>query len=298
MTKSKSKIARPLSPPELKLLKFLWRWKVAPYTVIHRLFFSDLSTWRSYKKLRILLAEGYLKEELPSIVVPTPLFSLTQKGYEVFRREHENLEQKRFKPQSVPHDYLASSFQLGEFVLESPVGVEFFTETELSSLDVSQFPAWVPPAKDHIPDGLTLIKGRDKSRIFAIEVEITLKPIARYDKMNLYFHLNKEVDQVLWLCGSGAVARTIFSKFSSSRMPYLDPHSFILIDDFRQSGWSSKVILGSQKGKTVSEIYQANLWQSHGKTSAKTRQENLIEILFPKSKSPQKHSQIQDSACA
>ncbi len=292
MKKMILKKSRWLSPQELRLLKFLWRWKLAPHTVLHRLFFPEQSPWRVYKKLRRLLREGYIKEELPSLVVPTALFSLTQKGFDLFKRELENLEQKRFRPQSVPHDYLATSFQLGEFILESKAGVEFFTETELSAHDISQFPDWVPPKKDHIPDGLTMIQGQNKRRIFAIEVEVTLKPIVRYDKMNLYFHLSKEVDQVFWLCGSQAVAKTIFCKFESSRMPYLDPHSFLLISDFRTLGWQARVMMGAEKGKTVQEIYAANLWQTPGKKPAKSGSTKLSEILFPISKSPQKHVDI------
>ncbi len=274
----------------------MWRWKVLSFSLARYLVFNDISWWNFYKKTRRLIREGYLIERTGD-GLEFDVLQLTKKGFDFIKYDLGELKEMRFNAQSVVHDYWASAFQMGEFIRDGSGGVDFFTEQEVQCTDESLFPSWMPKSKEHIPDGLTSIKSGGRERSFAIEVELNLKPPIRYDKAAYYFDAeSSKIDVVFWLCGSVAIAQAIFKRLKNANLRRLDVHHFCLTDDFKNLGWEMTARSGLYKGKTLSEIYLVNGYQTLGKTLVKGWLNGTREIFFPERKIPMNQRSFRPSS--
>jgi hypothetical protein len=214
-------------------------------------------------------------------------FQLSKKGFEVLRYDMGELRENRFAAQSVAHDFIATAFHLGDFVLGVPENVRFFSEQEIQCTDDSLLPAWVPKFRDHIPDGLTRVKAGQGDSVFGLEVELNLKPMLKYDKAAYYFDSSlSKVDVVFWLCGAVWIAKEISQRLQGLKLRNREIHHFIAMEDFKEKGWQAVARSGAYRGKTVQEIYNARGVQWPGNTSAIAGQSSCHEIFFPKKKSP------------
>ena len=182
MTKKKTLRLRVLSKVEVDTLKFIWKWKLANTLTLKYAVAPAKSFWKFYQMLRRLLTEGYLKEVGES-EINIPLWTLSKKGFTYINGGNEALREARFQPQSVSHDYWGSAFHLGDFVFGVPANVEILSEQELNAKNSENLPSWVPTERQHIPDGLTMIKVDGKKVVLAFETELSAKTLTRYEDM-------------------------------------------------------------------------------------------------------------------
>lgn len=250
--------------------------------------FADIGPWQVYRLIFRLLSEGYISEH--SVVgTPVSVLQLTKKGFLEVVYDLGSLKEKRFNPQSITHDYWATAFQLSPFMERSTTGVSFICEQELQALEAASLPEWIPDSRDHVPDGFTCIKNGENESHIAIEVELNLKPLLRYDKAAYYFNaLESPIDMVFWLCGNISLAEAIFDRLAKANLrdPYV--HHFFLTEDFRSLGWQAPARSGHFRNKSIHEILIAKGWQCPSSKIAKQWQGEISEIFFPKAKSPLK----------
>ena len=277
---------RKIPRPEALLLKAIWKWKVLSYTAAKKICFDDISHKRYYKKIRRLISEGYIIERDGSDL-DFSVLQLSKKGFEYLKYDLGFLKENRFAAQSVAHDYWGTAFQLGEFAINPRPDVEFFTEQELQCSDDSLLPDWVPKSRDHFPDGFTRIKNEKFDSVFAIEVDLNLKPLIRYQKSGYYYDgLDSRTDVVFWLCDGFRLMERIFECLNSAKLRRFETHHFVLLDDFKKLGWQAPVRSGREKNKTVREIYMARTGEDPGQERVRPGDGTIQEIYLSKKKSP------------
>lgn len=257
------------------------------YPLAKIIAFEKNSYGNFYSKVRRLLREGYIVER-GGIELKCPVIQLAKKGYEYIQFDLGELREKRFVAQSVTHDYWATVFQIGEFILGLPDNVKFFTEQEIQCTDDTLLPEWVPKSRSHIPDGLTLVTDGENRAVFAIEIDLNLKPLLRYDKAGYYFDAGlSKVDVVLWLCATKWIASEIESRLSGLKLRNPGIHQFLQTADYAKLGWDAAVESGSLKGRTIREIYLSKGYKTPLETPSNTYRTVMPKIFFPNGKSPQ-----------
>ena len=285
MTKRKSSTFRRLTESETATLEFVWRWKAANTATLLTAVASKRGAWAYYRCLLRLEREGYLTEA-SAARLPLIAWVLTKKGFDYWASGNESLAQKRYLPQSLAHDYYASAFHLGDFVSGMPRDVTFVTEQEIQCAHETQLPTWLPACRMHIPDGYTRMHDGSSARLFAIEVELNLKPSHRYDAMASYLDRHLEIDDVLWLCASGTIAERIRQRIMGVRPRRPEINNFVLLEDFKNRGWQAQVVHGRHKDLTVSEAILQKSIQNPLNATANTPQIQLNQIFFSAAKSP------------
>ena len=215
------------------------------------------------------------------------VLQLTKKGFDYLKYDLGELREMRYAAQSVAHDYWATAFQLGEFIDGPCENVEFLTEQELLCTDDSLLPRWQPKSRDHIPDGMTCIRSGANESVIAIEVELNLKPLSRYDKIGYYFDgaLSK-VDVVFWVCANTRIAQAISNRLFQLKLRNFGIHHFLLTSDFRQKGWDAACLSGEHNCQSIKEVYSAKGHQNPEKMPENSRKKEMRQILFPTVKSP------------
>lgn len=277
---------RKIPKAEVQLLKAIWKWKVLSYLSAKKLCFDQLSHWSFYEKLRRLIAEGYIIErDGPNL--DFSVLQLSKKGFEYLKHDLGFLKENRFAAQSVSHDYWATAFQIGEFAIFPSPDAEFFTEQELQCTEDSLLPEWVPRSREHFPDGFTRIKNEQFDSVFAIEVDLNLKPPLRYVKSGYYYDgLDSKTDVVFWLCDGKNLMERIVECLNSAKLRRVEIHHFVLLEDFKKLGWQAPVRSGREQNKTIHDIYLQRGPQGLPKEPPRAIQVELQEIFLSKKKSP------------
>lgn len=294
----KKVLVRRLTPIDAKIFEFLWRWKLATPILLYEVLGKDKITFRNFwKKLRRLFHEGYLQIESGLNDQDLVLYRLTKKGFTQVLKNTDYMPVKRFLPQSVYHDYLATSFQMLGFFKNSNQQVHFFSEQEAIINEVGHYPKWVPGRKEHIPDGYTMIQNKNERTLIALEVEISQKSQPRYLKVLSFFGGAKsEYDFVFWLVKTKTLADSILASRTGPDYMDLSKHQFFLLEDFIIHGWNTKCFLGTTKGKSLLEIYQVLLGKESGSPAGHclvtSRSPRLEEIYFSKLISPKGYNKL------
>ena len=216
----------------------------------------------------------------------TPL-QLGKKGFEFLKTVLGELRENRYAAQSVTHDYWAMAFQVGEFLHVESSNVDFFTEQEIQCKDDSLFPDWVFRSREHIPDGMTLIKNGKERSVIAIEVDLTIKPLLRYDKAMYYFDAyDSKTDIVFWLVDGVNVMNGIYDRLVAGKIRKFDIHHFVLLSDFKKLGWNAIARTGQFTQKSVHDIYVAKGWQTPPTGLSNEWQTQFQELFISSRKSP------------
>lgn len=294
MKKSKKKLKEPkrLTDQALKVLSFVWKWKVVSFPAIKRATLSKKSFWTCYRVVRNLVDNGLLAVVNAGSKSEPHLFQLTKEGFKLVNdRLKYELSENRFQAQSVVHDSINSAFHLGEFISGVPENVQLLSEQELQCLDPGLYPDGIPKSKEHIPDGFTIVtKESEPNAILAIEVEIKAKPLIRYDKVGLYYDMSPDVMAVLWLVGSPKTFSDISHRFLAIKVRRMMIHNFVYLDHFKSKGWQAEVVFGSYKGMSIKDIMSAIGVQLPCNLLATHLQPDPVELLLSPMKSPKTFS--------
>jgi hypothetical protein len=284
--KSSKTYRRRVSPTEIQFLKTLWKWKVLSYPLAWKICFSFNGFGRFYNKIRRLIIEGYVTDAVGD-GLDFHVLQLTKKGFNLIQHDLGELRELRYAPQSVAHDYWATAFQLGSLYSTTTEIVTHISEQEIQGLASDLLPDWVPTSRDHIADGLFKIGQGEDSLCCALEVDINLKSLLRYDKAAYYFDgADSKIDVVFWLCGNLHIAQTIYNRLQSINLNRLDIHHALVTDDFRNHGWNALARSGQFAGKKIQEIYALKSRGNPVESPLKPYGKEEMEILFPTLKTP------------
>ena len=240
---------------DIRILMFLWRWKVATtHTLVVR-YFPDTNGSTAYRRLYRLAEGGFICSRC-DIGGRKYVWQLDKKGYEIVRRYLPlELEQEGYKSEHVGHDLVASAFHLGGFLTGVPDNVELFSEQQLRRLRKEDYPFYVSPYMRYRPDGYTCIKSENSYKIFTFETELNIKTRDRYGEC---YRTSQDEDQyviqaALWLVGSkkeAARLKKILDVYREYRR-IVESNKFFILKDFLKHGWDAREVY---EQSTVNQI--------------------------------------------
>jgi len=238
------------SEADLPLLHFLWQWKVSTTAALCARFYSKRTLRQGYERL-VKLEHGDL---IQAHIVRNGsgfLWGLTKRGFDVIRPQLPSLRAEGYQSENKEHDLLVAAIHLGEWLADHPVDAEIFSEQELRCYDTSVYPWWIPQTEMHRPDGYWHIPTGNDFTAIALEVELTQKRTADYDKTSVFYDRKCEISKVIWVTKRPSLAAHIHNRMNDAAKNG-DKHNFISLVDFLKRGWQAEIHLGPDRTKTLS----------------------------------------------
>lgn len=237
---------------DIPVLMYLWKWKVANTATIYHKFYSGLNPRYPYNRMLRLKTHGFVR-----IVTATdgshPVWTLDQKGYQVVKPHLPLLLEDGYKSENIIHDLWCSAVHQGNFLIDQPLNVQIISEQQLRRFNLEELPAWVPTPELHRPDGYWKIKSGHQDCVIALELEKTRKSNARLQELNQFYEDFPSKYRVLWLVENKALANRVHKEMGLS-IDQKNIHNIVLLKDFLESGWFSKILLGPERGQTIQDF--------------------------------------------
>jgi hypothetical protein len=289
MTKTKRKYQ--VTARDIRLLQFVWRWKLAPTAALAgERFFPGKNLARGYNRLldlrKVGLIECHADQRLMNYA-----WTLTKRGFSAIAEDLPALREAGFKSENFSHDLLVLAFHLGDFLNGVPDGLKLFSEQELRRYAITEYPTWIPKSDFHRPDGYIGFSGDDKMLSVSIEVELNRKVASAYENVGIFYAEHQNIHRVLWLVPSLVMAKRIQRKITESVSVRHNIHNFVLLTHFRESGWAAKISEGPEAGISVAQFYQSlprrkaveGPWKSTSLVLLNTRKSYVKSATSPQS---------------
>lgn len=239
---------------DLRILEFIWKWKVATTAALARRFFPDSQPMTAYCRLWQLKLGGFIQWK-PDARAEKFVWGLTTKGFNAIRDSIGiPLREDGFASEHVNHDLLVSAVHLGDWLLGEPKGVCLFSEQQLRRYSTEYLPSWIPEVQSHRPDGYWYVPEGHSYCLTALEVEITLKQVADYERVGRYYNRQENLNAILWVVQRPWMAAHIYAALTRGSPQRHANHSFVFVKDFINDGWLSEIQIGFQQGKTIHEL--------------------------------------------
>ncbi|NBT58099.1 hypothetical protein EBT16_04880 [bacterium] len=242
-----------LTERDVCLLHFLWKWKVFTTAGLAVKFFDGSANW-AYNRLLKLRKAGYVDNCYLSMKHRHRVWMLNKKGFELIRSELPELQNEGFRSEAIQHDLYAAAIHLGDWLIESPKGVELITEQELRNNFHSNLPKWVPELTRHRPDGLWYLPDQNGNVVFALEVELNLKSKAEYGPVIRFYRDVEEIRRIVWLVKKRSHIDSLTERFKEIAPEKYKCHEFILLEHFVKVGWEAPIIQGLEQGRTLRNL--------------------------------------------
>ena len=237
---------------DLPLLGFLWRWKMATTAGLARALYPQNSVNSVYMRLWKLEKAGFIctRNDIGNNAF---VWTLDKKGYAAIRPHLPPLREDGYMSENLRHDLIVSAIHFGERIFGEINGLEFWTEQELRRIDPTYFPQWVTKSERHRPDGYWHTGTSPIPNTVALEVELSAKVDAEYDKCARFYDDHSEITAVLWIVQKPGLARKIHSKMERSSR-HSNKHSFVMLDPVSRDGWQSPIVLGHRCGSLITDL--------------------------------------------
>ena len=288
----KTKRRYQITPRDIRLLQFLWRWKLAPTAALaSERFFPGKNLARGYNRLLDLRKLGLVECHADQRLI-NYAWTLTKRGFLAISDDLPALRELGFKSENFTHDLLVLAFHLGDFLNGVPEGLKLFSEQELRRYAITEYPSWVTKSDFHRPDGYIGFSRDDKILSVAIEVELNRKVASAYENVGIFYAEHQNIHRVLWLVPSVVMAKRIQCNIADSVSTRHDIHNFVLLKDFQQNGCASKISDGPETGMSVAEFYQhlprrkavEEPWKSTSLALLNTRKSYVKSVTSPRPK--------------
>ena len=245
----KSKKHCEITERDYKILRFLWKWKMVSTQALAKRFFPEVQAYSAYRRLLHLEADNYIE----SFVVNGRFheaWGLKEKGFKYIKPYLGELKSTGFKSANPHHDYLASAFHLGEWLLHQPKNSQTFSEQQLKSYPEDLWPFWVPKSTLHRPDGYSIYQVDNTRSIIAFETELSLKASHRYESIFTFYTHQSAIDYVFWLIDSQSTLSALKKHFKKFQLSEWSKHQFLILAEFQKKGWRASFMEGKLEGKT------------------------------------------------
>ena len=267
-----------LSDRDLKMMIYIWRWKIASTASVHEATNQTASPYSTYKTLDRLERNVFLDSRV-DYGDRFHVWQLTERGFHAIRGHLGKLKEDGYQSENHRHDRLVQAFQLGEWSTHQFPGVEFFTEQEMRRQEPENYPEWVPQTNDHRADGYTRLVSDKKSCTLAIEVELSAKNVQKYESTLRFYRSARVVDRVFWLVGSNAIRDTILRAKACIKDDSANYHAFVDLSDFEKSGWDAVVTNEqSQRLFTLREKYQGIFGETLGEMLGQLKGQSRVTV--------------------
>jgi hypothetical protein len=253
----KNPVKRLITNRDYQMLKCLWKWKLLSTRALAKKYFQKASPFTAYIRLLRLEAAGFIE----FVQIDDPGFgvwTLTPKGFRVIRSKMVDLVKDGYKSMNPYHDYLATAFHLGEWLTGQPEGSQTFSEQQLLRIGSDLWPSWIPHSKIHRPDGYSLCCVNGQKVVTAFEAELTLKSKRKYEPAVAFYDSEPSIHFVFWLIKSRGVLASIQNAFEKCEVREWTKHHFVLLETYREKGWSAPFIAGTFQGRAMKEILRYN----------------------------------------
>ncbi len=237
---------------DIPLLIFLWKWKIATTSALHKRYFLKCRPHRAYCRLLNLTKAGYLDRKTIGAAFET-VWTLTEKGFNKILPYLPSLKDEGFRSENIHHDLITQAVHLGEWLQGEPEHVKLFSEQQLRRYDPNDYLPWVPKDKRRRPDGYWRIDDGKTKETIALEVELNRKPVCELRNIAEFYAENEKIDRVLWAVLSERTAIQINSIFEENHLQRKGFHDFLILNHFLKSGWDAQIILGPNAGKKIKE---------------------------------------------
>lgn len=242
-----------LTERDLKILRFIWKWKVLSTLAIARKFFPESVSDAAYRRLLDLTKMGFV-EPIDIKFNRHALWSLTTKGFIRVSPYLGELSSKGFKSENTNHDYYATCFHLGLWLTNQPEYTQTYSEQQLRRISPELWDSWVPNSTVHRPDGYSLFFKNDKKVIVSFEVELTIKEKKRYEPLVVFYDSQDTIDLVFWLVERKKDITSLKNIFEHMGMKKPLKHQFVLLENFKKSGWQAPFSYGSFEGQLIANV--------------------------------------------
>lgn len=231
--------------------------------MIFERFFHERSPETAYKVVRKLLKLEMIRYISGSYGDQFAI-TLTEEGFEFILPRLPKLKENGFKTEAPSHDLLCTAALLGDWVDESPIALQIFSEQLMRRVNKKNFPSWVPNCSEHRSDGIWNFKNGDSNTTLALEVELSTKTNAEYKSIGVYYDNQTNIEKVIWIVPSRSIGRRLNTHFTPSSSA-TSKHNFISTQDFIQNEWSSVIFLGSDKHRTLADVLNTCLPHAYPK---------------------------------
>lgn len=252
MKPSKSPI---LSNKDVRLLVFLWRFRLATFRTIHQLIYPSPNPRATHDRLKKLKNGGFIQMTLiPGTI--HKVFCLEKKGFQYLESNVlPELRTKQFKPQSFYHDLLSSAVLLGNMTSSLQIPIRHLTEQEIKSVEIPLLTEHFPNGLSHHPDGIWIVSFDSERKAIALEVELTAKSSRMYEEYSSFYAGDNFFRHVLWVVRSIEHGNQILKASRLHGIPREGLHLFVLQKDFENMGWMSPIRNSHFKGYTMADVF-------------------------------------------
>lgn len=242
-----------LTERDLKILRFIWKWKVLSTLAISRKFFPESISDAAYRRLLDLTRMGFI-EPVDIKFNRQALWSLTTKGFKRISPFLGELLSKGFKSENSSHDYYVTCFHLGLWLTNQPEYTQTFSEQQLRRISPELWDSWVPSSTVHRPDGYSLFFRNDKKVIVSFEVELSIKEKKRYEPLVVFYDSQDTIDLVFWLVESKSAIKSLKNIFEHLGIKKPLKHQFVLLENFKKNAWQAPFSHGSFEGHVIANV--------------------------------------------
>lgn len=239
-----------LTKTDKEILYFLWKHRISTFRGLKQTFYPKLSNDQAYYKLRRLrncrlAANDYF------IGTTQRFWKIAYYGYKYLALQNADVRQYHIQRQY--HDLLTMSALLHPLNSELQKKIQVASQQELKNLNFSQLPKQFLKNKDHLCDGLWMIKNGKETVVVALEVELFARRLEDYKKICAFYGKQNFIKNIVWVIEDFLVvekiqnASTDFWGNSDSR------HLFLLKQDIERSPSASEFMNPSTNKKSLAE---------------------------------------------
>lgn len=252
-----SKPVLSINKRDIELLHFLWKWKVATTAALSQRFFINRSKTTAYKRLWELELGRYI-QSISDYRSYHSVWTLTKLGFGIIKPFLPALREDGFRSENISHDLITSAVHLGDYLLDCPTNVSFFSEQELRRLALEFYPSWVPKSELHRPDGYWHVPIGKPMATVGLEVELSPKKNVQYEVIADFYASFPQVVRVLWIVPKSSTAKILHDKFSKTLSYAPMIHNFAIFPNFQKSGWEALIECGPEAGKPIAKLIGKN----------------------------------------
>jgi hypothetical protein len=231
---------RALAPIDAKILKFIWKWKLATAAVLFENLGAGHKVNSFNKRLKKLQRNKMIFSHF-DIASGFWTWELSEFGFYAIRESLGPIKDHGFRSAGHHHDRLVQVFQMGDWASYPEAMAEHVTDQELLRYPQDHWLSWVPKFSGHRPDGYTRVVAPERPLIYAIEVELTSKSLSRYTSTIRWYQLVTKIDKIFWLVDDPFVVTQIAKAITAVREKAKNLHLFIDLREFEKNGWDSVV---------------------------------------------------------
>ena len=245
---------------DIPMLVHLWKWKVATTASLYVKFYSDTTPASAYNRMNRLKQAGFMQVRR-DFRGDNPVWLLDKKGFLAIKDILPDLKEEGYKSEHIIHDLWCSAAHLGEFLVNKPDSVQLISEQQLRRYYREHLPTWVPSPDLHRPDGYWYFEIGERKATVALEIEKSRKSNSELEKLATFYANFNMNFKVLWLVeGKGLLKR--LSHFLTKASRNANIHNYVMLKGFLLNGWQSKIVLGPDQNRTISDFIYENAFET------------------------------------